>query len=106
MRFNIDKYIGDNIVMRCRTREAAEQLLRYLDSVGREWRSGTKYTKASLFESHKDKTCYRFNKGEYGRVDFFEANGYEILEFEDFDWGDEDSDETPEVVIPFAELFK
>lgn len=106
MRFNIDDYKGDNVVMRCRTQESAEQFLKYLDSVGRQWRSGTKYTKNSQFVHHEDRTCYRFNRGEYGDVEFFEAHAYEILEFEDFDWGDEDSDETPAIVLPFAELFK
>ena len=106
MKFNIDEYKGDNIVMRCRTQESAEQFLKYLDSVGRRWCSGTKYTKNSQFVCYKDRTCYRFNRGEYGSVEYFEEYAYEILEFEDFDWGDEDSNETPEVVMSFTELFK
>ena len=106
MRFNIDEYKGDNIVMRCRTQESANQFLKYLDSVGRQWRSGTKYPKNSQFAHYKDRTCYRFNRGEYGSVGYFESYEYEILEFEDFDWSDENSDAMPEVVLPFAELFK
>lgn len=83
MKFNIEDYKGD-FVMHCKTEEEAKDFCRYLDSVGRKWCDGTKYTEMTHWNFDKDKTCYDFNLGVYDSIEYFYNKKYQILEWGDF----------------------
>lgn len=83
MRFNIEDYKG-KYVMHCKTEEEAKDFCNYLDSLGRKWCDGTKYTEMTHWNFEKDKTCYDFNLGVYGSIEYFYNKKYQILEWGDF----------------------
>ena len=87
MKFNINNYKG-NCAMHCKTRAEAESFCRYLDIIGKTWSDGTGYLENNRWNFYTDQTCYNFNEGLYCRKSFYEANGYKILEFSDFDWSE------------------
>ena len=96
-RFEYNDY-NEHFVMHCPTLESSDIFLRHLDSIGKTWCSGTKYTEYNPWSDYEENTCYLFVPGEYSDLDYFESEEeYEILEFYDFDW------EEPEVeiTIPF-----
>lgn len=83
MKFNIEDYKG-NFVMHCKTEEEAKDFCRYLDSLGRKWSDGTKYTELTFWCVYKDNTCYDFNNGKYYLLSSYESKGYIVLEWSDF----------------------
>lgn len=83
MKFNIEDYKG-KYVMHCKTEEEAKDFCRYLDSIGRKWCDGTKYTEMIHWNFDKDKTCYDFNLGVYNSIEYFYNKKYQILEWGDF----------------------
>lgn len=83
MKFNIDDYKG-KYVMHCKTKEEAEIFLKYLHSIGRLWSSGDSYLSESYWGKYKESTCYNFNYGAYCDKQYYEEEGYTILEMEDF----------------------
>lgn len=83
MKFNIEDYKG-NYAMHCKTEEEAKDFCRYLDSVGRKWSSGTKYTADNLWHIFKDNTCYVFNYATYSSLSLSKLSGYTVLEWSDF----------------------
>ena len=99
MRFDISKY-DDTYVMLCPTKECAEIFLRFLDSQGLTWCSGSSYLEYNRWNSYKSKTCYRFIPGEFCDLKYFIDNKYNILNFYDFEWG-----EPAEPTMTFEEAF-
>lgn len=89
MRFNIDDYHGD-YAMHCPEEWQAEVFTNYLDSLGKSWRDGSTYVNNSLWYEYEEEQCYAFNRNQYESVSWYKGTGYIILEFSDFDWGDED----------------
>lgn len=83
MRFNIEDYKG-KYVMHCKTEEEAEIFCEYLHSIGRTWSTGDSYLSESYWDRYKKSTCYNFNYGTYRDKQYYEADGYTILEMEDF----------------------
>jgi hypothetical protein len=83
MRFNIDDYKG-NYAMHCKTEKEAEDFYKYLDSVGKRWSSGDRYTELNYWDDYKEETCYGFNEGMFGPLSFYKDDGYTILEWSDF----------------------
>lgn len=83
MMFNIDDYKG-KYVMHCKTEEEAEVFCRYLDSIGRRWKSNDSYLSENYWDNYEESTCYDFNTNTYFRKQYFEKDGYTILEMEDF----------------------
>lgn len=93
-----DYYATDNVVMHCPTKESAEVFTRYLESIGRKWASGNKYSEyGTRFCDYLDKTCYNFCLGTYSDLDFYQRERYTILEFEDFYWEELEGDLEMEV---------
>ena len=86
--FNINNYDG-TYVMHCPTEEAAIIFLSHLDSIGKTWSNRTSYNDDNYYSKHGSKTCYRFVKGFYGSLEFYQSVGCTILEFDNFDWGDD-----------------
>ena len=107
MRFCVTDYTPeDKVVMRCRTLDQALVFLECLDNAGLTWCNGNSYIDEHEWHHYLGATCYGFLTGEYCGVDWYVSDGWKILEFEDFDWNNDNFNGTPEVVLPFAELFK
>lgn len=83
MKFNIDDYKG-KYVMHCKTEEEAEVFCRYLDSIGHMWDSGESYLSQNYWNFYNASTCYNFNTDTYSGKQYYEEEGYTILEAEDF----------------------
>lgn len=84
MRFNIEDYPG-NYAMHCKTFIEAKSFLAYLNGIGRTWNGGSSYIGREQWRnSHEEKTCYAFNEGRYTNKEWYEDNGYTVLEWSDF----------------------
>ena len=83
MRFNIDDYKG-KYAMHCKTEEEAKDFCNHLDKCGRKWCSDLSYLWHTNWYMYNEDMAYSFNSGEYCHVDYYQANGYTILEWEDF----------------------
>ena len=76
--------------MHCRTEEDAIAFIQYLDSIGKEWCNGERYTPdSSAWKNYRENTCYEFTNGTYSDYDYFLRTRYTILEFEEFDFTDD-----------------
>ena len=89
-KFNINDYEG-NYVMHCNTEEKANVFCKYLDSVGKKWNNGDSYLKVNEWEHYEEDTCYNFNYGRFCDYNYY-CNYYIILEFNDFDWSEEEKE--------------
>lgn len=87
-RFNIDDYVDEDVVMHCNTKEEAKIFCEYLHRLGLTWASGTSYLNVESWSNYTKNTCYSFNEGQHSSVCWYVMNGYDILEFDDFDWSD------------------
>lgn len=83
MKFNIDNYKG-KYVMHCKTEEEAKTFCKYLHNIGHMWSSGDSYLSENYWSFYKASTCYNFNTDGYGNKQYYEEEGYTILEMEDF----------------------
>lgn len=83
MKFNIDDY-KSKYVMHCKTKEEAEVFCRYLDSIGHKWITGDSYLLKNNWDKYEKLMCYNFNKDVYSDKQYYEEEGYIILEMEDF----------------------
>lgn len=83
MKFNIDNYKG-KYVMHCKTKEEAKTFCKYLHNIGHMWSSGNSYLSENYWSFYKASTCYNFNTDGYGNKQYYEEEGYTILEMEDF----------------------
>lgn len=86
-KFDIRDYPLIKTVMHCKTEEEAVAFLEYLHGLGHKWNGGESYRKHTNFDRYGDNTCYEFHQRKFGRLPYFIEEGYDILEFEDFDWG-------------------
>lgn len=86
--FRLEDYRDGKCVMHCDTEEKAETFLRFLHRSGKNWRSGSSYLKSTHWGRYENEACYRFNEGTIGSLKFIKSEGYNILEFDDFYWGD------------------
>lgn len=103
MKFDITQYTHRYHAMHCPTEESAEIFCEYLESVGRRWGGGTKFTDVNNWSNYREDTCYAFNDKTYCNFEWFQENQYPILNFYDFEWGD--SDERSEPKMTFDEVF-
>lgn len=83
MRFNIEDYKG-KYVMHCKTEEEAKTFCKYLHNIDYIWYSGDSYLSESYWDRYKESMCYNFNYGTYCDKQYYEEEGYTILEMEDF----------------------
>lgn len=89
-KFNIKDY-KLNYVMHCDSPEKAKIFVEYLDDLGYSWRTGCEYKASTNWNEYEESTVYHFLDGYYGKLDNAIEYGYNILEFDDFDWGEENS---------------
>lgn len=90
LKFHIEDYTGQ-YVMHCDTKEKAETFCKYLDSVGRKWASGDRYT-YTYWNMLEIETVYYFNEGKFDDESSARNSGYAVLEFDDFEWDCPDAD--------------
>lgn len=86
-KFNISDYPG-KYVMHVTTKEQDEIFRRYLHSIGKKWHSKDSYIEKEYFRIYKSETYHLFNEGMYGDRSYSIADGYIVLEFDNFDWSD------------------
>lgn len=85
--FRFKDYEGKDVAMHCRTAEEAEQFCKVMHDSGKTWASGGSYIYGGTrFYTYGEDTCYLFNSGLYGGLNDIINDGFEILEFSDFDW--------------------
>lgn len=83
MKFNINDYKG-KYVMHCKTEAEANDFCAYLDSIGKRWRSGSRYTDNTYYDRYLEDTAYEFNTDQFDDIHCSRKDGYTILEWEDF----------------------
>lgn len=97
MRFCVERYLQDRpVAMHCSTRDEAIVFTKHLHDLGFEWCDGDSLATVDAFSMHGDNGAYCFGNTRklvslttmYAAIDY----DYEILEFSDFDWNDEDDD--------------
>lgn len=86
-KFRLEDYTG-RYVMHCDTKEKAEIFCRHLHVNGFNWDDGDWYIANTRYSYDKEKTCYEFGCGLHGNLDEYKEMGFEILEFDDFDWSE------------------
>ncbi len=84
--FKLENYTDDKIVMHCPTEEQARIFLNFLHKNGRKWVSGKTYSENTRHQAYGSETCYYFNRGSYESLEYFQQEGFIILEFDDFLW--------------------
>lgn len=96
---------GNLDCMSFNNREECDAFSEYLDSIGKRWRSGERYTERSYFSAYED-VVYYFNSGSYGSMERATEAGLTILNYDWFCYGDDDerSDE-PKVTLTFDQLW-
>lgn len=107
-RFCLTDY-DEYTVMHCPTKESAEIFLKFLSSLGETWSSGDTYEDNDRWDDYECDTCYRFSTGTYGDLDYYKEESdysFVILEFDDFDWGEQcDENGEPAPPMSFEEMF-
>ena len=83
MKFNINDYKG-KYVMHCKTKGEAKNFCAYLDSVGRKWCTGDRYTDNNRYDCYRENTVYYFNKDTYCDISEARERNYTILEWKNF----------------------
>ena len=89
-------------VIHCPSKEAHDKVTEVLDSYGLTTSSGRSF-KSWVWSSYD---CVRFMAGTHGSLDTYTSDPYFyiILEYDDFEWGDEQ--EPLEIELGIEDLFK
>lgn len=74
----------EKLAIRPMTYENVLALCKAFDKKGYAWKSGAKYTHNNYYSVLAEKTCYD-NTGTYGEAEFYESEGFTIIEFKDVD---------------------
>lgn len=123
MRFDINEYKGKKISICCTTHGEVEKVGEYLQSLGIKWASGGNvlsclgdYCVNNMvrfhyeFTGNYDVVRYRIDRNPRmftdDSISRAKRDGYEVLYYEDFDWGsDQNITDTTDVEI-FLSLFQ
>ena len=81
--FNFNKWGNKNVVIHCKTKEEARDFCRVMYENGL-WTFSENYLKCDQWDKYNKNTCYNFNSGRFGYVNFYSENGYTILEWSDY----------------------
>lgn len=77
-----EKYVGNKLVVHCKTEELANEFLKLADGFGYKWCNGHCYVGENSYQSYGENTCYSIDSGEYARKAFWVEIGYDVVEFE------------------------
>ena len=90
MKFNLDKFINEKIVINCETKEEVKQFAEILEK--RRFKNKkcrySSYVIGKGFNYFSNKLCFRFDKMSicYADDDIYAENGYEIVKFKDLEF--------------------
>jgi hypothetical protein len=80
----LDKIFNyEKVVVNCKTEEEAKEYFKFLTSKRIVWISGTELKEKTLFNSHKEKTCYEVmsNGLVYSGIDYYIRQRYTIIDY-------------------------
>ena len=85
IEFDYNKIMNPNTFVHCDTEEKAINLLKWADSIGETWCSGTgqSYLKYNNWFVHEGETCYNLYIGIYDHYGNCKEKNYKILKYED-----------------------
>lgn len=84
MKFDFEKYKGQNVAMHCKTEREAINFCNYMHEHGKIWDNGRSYKEVTYYNNNKEETCYNFNSNLYCDIQFYKNAGYLILEWSDY----------------------
>lgn len=84
-KFNWDEFkdADNKIAVHCKTKKEAVDFCKQMHEHGMKWRGGNSYLELTEYEKNLDETCYT-GAGGFACCDFYESEGYEILEWSDY----------------------
>ncbi len=74
--------LKENQVVHCKTHEEAKRVLKLADEAGMKWCTNKSYIKYDMWNTYKDKTCYKFTNGSFGTIPYFKSEDFEIISSE------------------------
>lgn len=77
------KYVGEKLVVWCKTEELANKFLRLANKFGYEWRDGEKYIDNNQWDSCEWSTCYNLYTGMFCNKGYYETDDFTIIEFKE-----------------------
>lgn len=83
IEFDYDKIMQEKIVIHCKTKEQAINLLTWADSIDLVWESGDSYLCDNNWEDYKGNTCYNLFSGTFSDLDWYMRCRYEILSYKE-----------------------
>ncbi len=96
---------GEDVGMRFDSKEEHDAFCEYLDSIGRRWSSGRRYTEHNYFyDCLPGELVYYFNNGSYSDMDYADEEKRTVLTYSDFYYYPEDAPE-PNIELTFSQLF-
>lgn len=85
-KFRLEDYIYGKYALHCGTKEKAAVFCRFLYEHGKEWIDGELFINETNWEIFLEDTVYFLDYFDYQNVEYAKNNGYQVLEFDDFDW--------------------
>lgn len=85
-KFHLENYICGKYAMHCDTKGKAESFCRFLHEHGKRWEDGDLFINNTAWETFKENTIYLLDNFLYQDVAYAENVGYQILEFDNFNW--------------------
>ncbi len=84
-KFNWENFkaIDNKIAVHCKNEEEAKDFCRKMHEQGMKWSTGGSYAIITNYDNYRENTCYSA-KGVFGRRDFYESEGYKILDWSDY----------------------
>ena len=89
--------------MSFKSKEECVAFSKYLDSIGKRWRSGERYTEQNYYNGNPD-VVYLFNQGTFSHERDALRSGYTVLNYGDFYYNSEDAP-PPSISLTFEQLF-
>ena len=90
-KFKLEDYTDEKYAMHCKTEKEAETFCNFLDANGRKWNDGDSYKYNTEWSEYEENTIYKFNRGYFGNIEVRRCDDI-ILEFDNFDWSDYESE--------------
>ena len=101
----LERAESEKIAIHTPNEEQAITLLTELNKMGYVWAGGKKLTATTRYEDYEENTCYVFvmdvdenllnKKVAYGPWNFYQEEGYTIIEFSEIDFAEKPTKTTP-----------
>lgn len=83
MKRSIDS-IKENEAVHCPTKEQSIEFCRLLHNAGESWRFGATYLSNTMWDSHRENTCYNVRNASYSDLEYYKNNRYKITNVSEF----------------------